>query len=218
MRMSFLVQSSTACLLALLSSACHSPPLPQSSAATSTYSTELARDDPKLGPGDLVRVGVFGHPELSTPYGPPSGTRVDAQGLLSLPLVGTVAVGGEDLSQARESIRASFAQFVQDPRVDVSVVEFAARRFYLYGEVNHPGAYVIDRPLDMYQALAFGGGFTARARRAEIVVLRGRPENLEVFVIDGEHPDPHSMIAVRPDDLLFVRRSGAGKFSAVARV
>ena len=201
------------CLLAICSAGCRSEPLPRSTATTSTFSTDLSAEPLTLGTGDVLRVDVFGHPELSTPSGLPKGTRVDDQGLLSLPLVGTVAVGGSTLSDARQSIRDSFLQYVQDPHVDVSVLEYAARRFYLYGEVNHPGAYVIDRPLDMYQALTFGGGFTPQARRGEIVLLRGRPDTLEVRVIDGEHPDARGMLALRPDDLLFVRRTGAGKFS-----
>jgi protein involved in polysaccharide export with SLBB domain len=206
---SLLASSLALCVLG----ACHSTPLPRSS-APSTLSSTLSWDDVTLGPGDLLRVGVFAHPELSTPYGvQPSGTRVDPQGNLSMPLVGPIAVRGLTLQGAREAITAAFAEYVKDPRIDVSIVEQASRRFYLYGEVQKPGSFVLDRPLHLYQALALGGGFTPRASREEVVLLRGTPESLEVHVFDGETPGPAGLIALRADDFVFVRRSGAGRFS-----
>lgn len=199
---------------ALLSGCAAQGEIPAASARTSTLSTELASAPVVLGPGDLVRVGVFGHPELSTPlYGDQPGTRIDPEGQLSLPLAGAVPLAGLTVSAAREAVTASFARYVKEPRVDLSVVEWSARRFYLYGEVVAPGAYVIDRPLDLLQALTYGKGFTAAAKREEVVLLRGRPGNLEVHVFDGETPTEAALVAVRPDDFVFVRRSGAGRFS-----
>jgi len=189
-------------------------PLPVSTAPSSSFSEKMVWDDLTLGPNDIVRVGVYGHPELGTPVAPgPTGTRVDNEGLLSLPLVGAVAIGGKSVQEARATITEAVGRYVQDPRVDFSVVEYAARRVYIYGEVARPGAYVLDRPLNVYQALTLGGGFTAHARREQIVILRGRPESLEVQVVDGETPNVGGLIALRPDDFVFVRRSGAGKFS-----
>lgn len=188
--------------------------LPVASARTSTLSTDLATSIVTLGPGDLVRVSVFGHPELSTPVvSTPSGTRVDPEGNLSLPLVGAVPVRGLTVTQARDAVGVALARYVKEPRVDLSVVEFTARRFYLYGEVVAPGSYVLDRPLDLLQALSYGKGFTPAARREEVVLLRGRPGNVEVHVFDGETPTEAAFVAVQPDDFVFVRRSGAGRFS-----
>jgi len=197
------------------SAACSSQrDLPETTARVSTLSSDLATAPVTLGPGDLVRVGVFGHPELSTSVlATPSGTRVDPEGNLSLPLAGAVAVRGLTVSAARDAIAVAFARYVKEPRIDLSVVEWQARRFYLFGEVQAPGAYVLDRPLDLYQALSYGKGFTAAARREEVVLLRGRSGNLEVHVFDGETPMVDGLVALQSDDFLFVRRSGAGRFS-----
>ncbi len=202
-------------LALLLASSCSAQrELPVASARVSTLSSDLATAPVTLGPGDLVRVGVFGHPELSTSVlATPSGTRVDPEGNLSLPLAGAVAVRGLTVSAARDAIAAAFARYVKEPRIDLSVVEWQARRFYLFGEVEAPGAYVLDRPLDLYQALSLGKGFTPAARREEVVLLRGRPGSLEVHVFDGETPMIEGLVAIQPDDFLFVRRSGAGRFS-----
>ncbi len=199
---------------ALLSGCAAQADLPVTTARVSTLSTDLATAPVTLGPGDLVRVTVFGHPELSTPIiANPSGTRVDPEGHLSLPLIGAVLVKDLSVGAAREAVTLAFERYVKEPRVDLSVVEFTARRFYLFGEVLAPGGYVIDRPLDLYQALSYGKGFTPAARREEVVLLRGRPGNLEVHVFDGETPSPGGLVAVQADDFVFVRRSGAGRFS-----
>lgn len=201
--------------LALALSACASdPPLPENTALVSTFSRELVWTELTLGPNDLVRVGVYGHPELGTPLSSgESSTRIDNEGLISLPLVGALPIGGKSVREAREIVTEALKTFVQEPHVDFSVVEYGARRVYIYGEVHKPGAYTLDRPLNVYQALALGGGFTAHARREQIVVLRGQPDALEVKVIDGDTPNLDGLVALRPDDFLFVRRSGAGKFS-----
>jgi polysaccharide export outer membrane protein len=138
---------------------------------------------------------------------------VAPDGRLSLPLVGPIDVRGTDLEEARARITTALAQFVQDPRVDLSVVEYASRRVYLYGEVREPGAYVLDRPLNVYQALSLGGGFTRQADRKKVVLVRGTPEDLEVIVVDGETPEAGGFTALRSDDFIFVRRSGAGRIS-----
>ena len=206
----------TAALCALLAFACVSTDDElESTAAQSSLSNALVWDELTLGPGDVVRVGVYGHPELSAPphVNSASGSRIDGEGNLSLPLVGAVHVAGMSMSEARTAISAAFAQFVQEPRIDASVIEYAARRFYLYGEVAKPGAFTLDRPLTIYQALALGGGFTSKANRDEVVLLRGGPENLEVHRFDAEVPTAHGMFAIRPDDFVFVRRTNAGKFS-----
>ena len=138
---------------------------------------------------------------------------MDPDGALALPLVGTVAVGGLTLPEARDVIRTAYAGFMKDPQVEVSVVEYAARRFYLYGEVKTPGAVALDRPLNVYQALSLSGGYTPHANRKQIVLLREKPEGVDVHVINGERPDESGLIALQPNDFLFVRRTGVGKFA-----
>jgi protein involved in polysaccharide export with SLBB domain len=201
-------------VLALALAACRSAALPESIAYTEASALPAADELMRLGPNDIVRARVYGHPELSTPESDDlTGTRVDPDGSLALPLIGSVDIGGLTLDEARDVIRTAYASFMHEPQVEVSVVEYAARRFYLYGEVLKPGPVPFDRPLNVYQALAFGGGFSRHADRAQIVLLRARPEGVDVHVIDGESPDESGLVALMPDDFLFVRRTGTGKFS-----
>ncbi|MEZ6017589.1 MAG: polysaccharide biosynthesis/export family protein [Planctomycetota bacterium] len=201
-------------LVLAAASGCRSAKLPERIDAPALSVGLPAEELLRLGANDIVRARVHGHPELSTPESNLlTGTRIDPDGQLSLPLVGTVAVGGLTLPEARSAIRAAYTGFMKDPQVEVSVVEYAARRFYVYGEVESPGALPLDRPLNVYQALAFGGGFSPHANRKQIVLLRETPQGVDVHVIDGERPDASGLIAIQPNDFLFVRRTGVGKFS-----
>jgi polysaccharide export outer membrane protein len=74
-------------------------------------------------------------------------------------------------------------------------------RFYIYGEVQRPGAYRLERGMSVVQALALGGGLTTRGTQKGMRVLRSTPEGgmqtLEVQLADR----------LMPDDVIFVRES-----------
>lgn len=194
--------------LALLA-CCSSPPVKlMANAAAPTLSVKLDWSAFPLGPNDILRMSVYGHEPLATP-----GTRVDMEGNLSLPMVGPVPVAGLSVSAAREAITAAYAKFVVDPRVDLSVVQHGARRFYALGEFARPGSIEFDRPLTVMQAASMAGGVTGKGVLSQVILLRGSPEDLEVKTIDLEALDERGFIALRPDDVLFARRSSAGKFS-----
>lgn len=201
-------------LAASMATGCALPDVPESLEPQPVPLVATAPELMRLGPNDIVRARVHGYPELSTPeVAELTGTRIDPEGTLSLPLIGPVEVAGLTLAETRERVTAAYAAYMKEPQVDLSVVEYAARRFYLYGEVSEPGAYAIDRPINAYQALTFGSGFEDRADRKQIVLLRQGPEEVEVHIINGETPDESGLIAIHPEDFLFVRRTGVGKFS-----
>jgi protein involved in polysaccharide export with SLBB domain len=196
-------------LLLLVCAACQGPATKlRTNAPEPTLSAQLDWGAFPLGPNDIVRVGVYGHDALATP-----GTRVDMEGNLSLPLVGAVRVAGLSTSQAREAVTQAYSAFVIEPRVDLSVVTHGARRFYALGEFARAGAIEFDRPLTVMQAVALAGGVTGRGDGKHAVLLRGDPRSLEVEVINLSTLDRKAFLALQPDDVLFVRRNNAGKFS-----
>ncbi len=201
-------------VVAALCASCKLDKVPDSLASVPVPPAATAPELMRLGPNDIIRAHVYGYPELSTPETTElTGTRIDPDGTLSLPLIGAVEVGGLTLSEARERVTAAYATYMKEPQIDFSVVEYAARRFYVYGEVQTPGAFAIDRPINVYQALTFGGGYLPRADRRRIVLLRETDAGIEVHQIDGETPDESGFIAIQPEDFVFVRRTGIGKFT-----
>jgi len=74
-------------------------------------------------------------------------------------------------------------------------------RFYIYGEVQRPGAFRLERNMTLVQALSVGGGPTARGTQKGIRILRrdkdGRMQTIEAGLSD----------TLQPDDVIYVRES-----------
>ena len=109
-----------------------------------------------LGPGDRVRVIVFGEDQLTGEF------EVSGGGSLSLPLIGEVAAQGLTTAELGTKIANILReQYIRDPRVSVEVVSY--RPYYILGEVNKPGQYPFTDGLTVIEAVATANGFTYRA-------------------------------------------------------
>lgn len=197
-------------VLALLA-ACAATDLPEPTTDLDSRSTVADWSAFTLGPNDLVHVAVFGQPDYSTH---PKGQRVSPTGTLSLPVLGSVRVAGMDADQAAAAIEAGLSEYLREPSVSVGVMELSSRRFYLFGEIKQPGPIPMDRPITALEALAMGGGWEPGANRDRVVIVRAHEgDAVEVIEFDAQTPGPDGLVQVRPDDFLFVGKSGVGVFS-----
>lgn len=73
--------------------------------------------------------------------------------------------------------------------------------YYIYGEAQRPGPYRIERGMTVQQALAQGGGPTARGSSSRLRLTRTGPDGRAV------ETDPKLTDPVLPGDVLFVRES-----------
>ena len=96
-------------------------------------SAEGARDY-VLGAGDMVRITVYGSPDLTTE------TRVAANGGITFPLLGEVQVGGIAASEAEKIIAGRREQegFVKQPQVNLVVLQFQSQMVSVLGDVYKP--------------------------------------------------------------------------------
>jgi polysaccharide export outer membrane protein len=139
-----------------------------------------------LGSGDKVRITVFGEPDLSGEF------EVSGDGQLSLPLIGSVSADGKTLSTLGTDIQTKLMDgYLVDPKVSVEVLNY--RPFYILGEVKEPGSYPFVNGMSVLNAVALGGGFTYRADKDDILIIRGgdesrKPEKAtpETIVLPGD--------------------------------
>lgn len=120
-----------------------------------------------LGEGDVVRITVYDHPDLTTV------SRVSSGGKLNLPLVGDIEVEGLDERGVEARIEAALAagKFVQNPQVTVMLEEFRSAEISVLGAVNRPGRYPLEARATLVDAIALAGGVNA-AGGDEAVLLR----------------------------------------------
>ena len=118
-----------------------------------------------LDSGDKLRIVVFGQDSISNNY------TVDAQGAVTLPLIGAVPARGLTTVQLGNTVATRLKQgFIREPNVAVEIETY--RPFFVLGEVTFPGQYPYVPNMTAENAVAIAGGFTPRAYRTTITITR----------------------------------------------
>lgn len=120
----------------------------------------------RLAPGDVVRIITYGEDPLTGEF------RVSDQGMVALPLAGSVKASGLTPHQLEEAVAAMLRKRGMLTRPSVSVEVSTYRPIYVLGEVNKPGQYPYQPGMTVVSAAAVAGGFTYRAVEDYASVLR----------------------------------------------
>lgn len=146
----------------------------------------------RLGPGDKLKIVVFGHADVSGEF------VLDGSGNVALPLVGQFKAGTRTVTELQDALQKTLNdQYIVNPRVSIEVLNY--RPFFILGEVNKPGSYPYVAGIDVIQAVALGGGYTRRAKTSSVRVTRDTREGRIVLTLPPEAP-------VLPGDTLEVQR------------
>ncbi|HHX35555.1 MAG TPA: polysaccharide export protein [Gammaproteobacteria bacterium] len=120
----------------------------------------------KLASGDVIRIHVFGEPDLSF-----DELRLTDAGTFSYPFIGEVRARGKTAAEIeRVLIEKLQGDYLVDPRISISVLEY--REFFISGEVKQPGGYKFQPGLTLRRAIALAGGLTERASTNRITLIR----------------------------------------------
>ncbi|MBN8261083.1 MAG: polysaccharide export protein [Xanthomonadales bacterium] len=179
-------------------------PAPDSASASGAYE---GASDYRIGAQDLLNISVFGVEELTR------DVRVNSNGHISLPLVGTVMAGGRTIPELESDLARKYADgYLQRPQVTVFVKEFTSQRITVEGAVKKPGIYPITGRTSLLQAIALAEGVDDRtADLGGIVVMRKVDGRKQAAVFDlrqvrkGLIEDPQ----LYGDDIVVVEQSGS---------
>lgn len=128
-----------------------------------------------LKEGDLVRISVWGEDALDRE------TRILLDGSISFPLVGSVKVAGLSTEGVENLLSERIAKYVSQPDISVEVRESSGNRIFVLGKVNSPGAFPLDTPLTVVQALALAGGLDTFADEKDVRIVR-REDDKQTFL------------------------------------
>jgi protein involved in polysaccharide export with SLBB domain len=131
-----------------------------------------------LGPDDVLEVTIHGlYPGVDAR---PLRSQVMANGDLNLPVAGPVHVGGMNLTQATDAITRAYADgIINDPRVNVWLVDKATTSVVVLGEVGQPGVYRLPKyENDVAHAIAAAGGLREDAGTEIEVHRRVSPQEV----------------------------------------
>ena len=156
-----------------------------------------------IGPGDTLHVEVFETPDLN------QTGRVSDAGDFSLILGGDVKIAGLTTAQAALVIEKDLQekQLLRKPRVSVSILDFATQRVSVLGEVQRPGAIVIDTPRSILDVLALAGGLTSLADRKILIERHGSDKRIAYFVSNEADEAIAKAVMIYPGDTIIVPKA-----------
>jgi polysaccharide biosynthesis/export protein len=176
------------------------PAAPAPSAATVTGIRPWNEAEYRLGPGDKLRVEVYGEPQLSQTL------QVRPDGKITQTLVGDVMAAGRTSLELRESLATALKAYMNTPAVTVIVTDAIANQIDVAGEVAHPGQQVLNGPINVLQAVSRAGGVTEWAKKGDIYILRTTPKGTQR--IDANYKDALTgkvpAVVLQPGDTLVV--------------
>ena len=144
----------------------------------------------RLGVGDKVLINVFGQRDLTME------TRLPDVGKINYPFLGELKLVGLTLTEVEKLIYNGLeGDYLVNPSVAVSIIEY--RPFFIDGEVKNPGGYPYQPGLSVNKAAALAGGYTERASRSDIQVVRERNGVQQTLEVNVSHQ-------IQPGDIITI--------------
>ncbi len=170
-----------ALVLALLAAVVTATTFAQSGAPSDSKKSYVHR----LQLADRVRVAVYQEEDLTTT------ARVDARGMVNLPLIGDIQIGGMTVNEAQDLIQARYREgrFLRSPQVTVSVEDYAPREVSISGQVRSPGRYALpnESTFTVVELVMKAGGLTDIGKGTAVSVTRIKADGTrETFTVDVE--------------------------------
>jgi polysaccharide export outer membrane protein len=159
-----------------------------------------------LAPGFLLDLQVYDEPQLST------RARVDKEGDVSLPLIGSVHVAGKTVSAAEKTIQDKFLQeqILKNPQVTLNVEQYAAANITVLGEVQSPGRIQLLAPHSLLDIIGMAGGETNLAGdtiQVKSPTKEGTSDHIYHYS-RSSNGDSIRDVMIQPGDTIRVDRAG----------
>ena len=134
-----------------------------------------------------------------------NGYSIDSRGMISLPEVGDVEVGGRTIEEAETKIKDAVGAFINNTTILVKLVSF---KITVLGEVRNPGYYyVYNDQANVLEALGLAGDLTDFGNRENITLIRQTKKGNQAVLIDLKSPNllASSYYYLQPNDVLYVQ-------------
>ena len=143
-------------------------------AGVPAHSQDAPANRYRVQPGDTLEVSVWKEEDLIREV------LVRPDGLFSFPLVGEIDANNRTVDELTGEVARRLGRFISDPVVTVTVKSIDGNKIYLLGQVNTPGAFVVNPRVDVMQALSLAGGTTPFAALNDIVIVRRNRDGTQV--------------------------------------
>jgi polysaccharide export outer membrane protein len=176
----------------------------ESSAQTPAYGSQsmlYPGEDFQLSPGDLIAVRVFLQPDYQ------ATVRVDQNGNVQLPFIGSVNISGLKVREAQNRIadRLRAGGYYQDPEVILQVLDTVNGSIIITGEVH--AIVPVSTQRSLREVLLVAGGLPATASHTIKIVRPGLPDPIVVNLGTDLAASTAADIPVHPHDIIQITRA-----------
>lgn len=177
--------------------------LARADAAPGSPTTGTPPQDYRIGAGDLLKVTVFGSPELST------DARVAQSGTITCPLIGSVNVAGLSSVEVERTLAQKFVDgaFLKQPQVSVLIVEYISQKVSVLGHVSKPGQYSLRARSNVLDVLAEAGGVIAQSASDYATLMRNDGTKVDLNLDALFRGDPTQNVQIGGGDRLYIPRA-----------
>jgi protein involved in polysaccharide export with SLBB domain len=152
-----------------------------------------------LGPGDSIRVQLFGNVNGIYEF------EVTRDGILNLPEIGPVTVAGLPFSEFRADLKRRVQEMLIGTQVSVTIGQLRSIRIFVLGDANRPGSYVVSSLATMGSALYRSGGISPIGTLRNIQLKRQGKLVATLDLYDLLlHGDTSGDLRLQPGDVLFI--------------
>jgi len=180
------------------------PPPPKKASDTASAYGEFDPLKYTLGANDVVEVEVMRHPEFSGKF------LINKEGKLQYKFVGDVLVKGLTKAQLVDKLKEALAQYVISPEINVSIIEYASKSFYVLGEVGSPGEHLMKaETISLRDAIYIAGLPTVNAsmRRCKLITPSedGKPKVQRIDIYSLLYGgDLRKNVSIKAGDIIYV--------------
>lgn len=159
-----------------------------------------------LGPGDTLKIFIYGHPDLTTE------TKVSESGKITFPLLGEILVEGLTTSATEKKIATLLESrdILRRPQVNIVTASLQSQMVSVLGFVRNQGRYPIEGKRSLTEILAMAGGIIPDGADL-ITLIRSDGDKFVKEVIDVlemiRSGDLTRDLSIRNDDLIYVERA-----------
>lgn len=176
------------------------------SAGSSLYgsmlSSTIINKDYTLGPGDLLIVYMWGKMQQVFPL------AIDAEGKVFLPEIGPVYLTGVTFERAEKMIQQRLAEKFTNFEMSISMGRLRTISLFIFGEVQAPGAQLVNSQSNILQTLFIARGVTKTGSLRKIKLVRNQEEHLidlyEILIEGVIEGDKEADIQIQQNDIILV--------------
>jgi protein involved in polysaccharide export with SLBB domain len=172
---------------------CAAQVAPGPGAAASALGSGIGVSNVVVRPGDVLQIQIWPDKELGGDF------PIEETGLVYLPVLGAVQVGGLGIIQIRSELRARYAQSMKDP----VVVVVPLVRISVIGAVARPGVYMAPPTESAVDVILRAGGFNETADQERIEIVRGG-QSIAVHTDQAIRAIPGASLTLESNDWILV--------------